>query len=483
MGVFENEKKFELTPAAEEVNQKSGGKINRHLNELASELRLGKAFILTDILDEYSAVALTSFGSKTAGYNPLESLDEGRENIRWGVGAGVGLLRRRGCAGVAVDAAGAPDAAAEAAHLAAWRFQEFRSTEVKPECELSLYGADGEQEWRVGSVMGRGQNWARFLSDMPANRMTPVDLAQAALDVLCPLGLLVEVFDEQWCREQRMEALLAVGGGSCGRTLVLQCRYEGAGDQRPPTLLTAKGVTFDSGGLCLKGGEAMRENRGSMAGAAVVLAALRILATLKVPLNLCAVIPLCENMVSGQCMKVGDVVQALNGLSIQIENTDMEGRLMLADALVYGQAVHKPSLVIDVATLTHGVLLGTGGGAFGCFSNVGALWERAREAGAAAGDRPWRLPLWDYYHRQITDDPSVDLRNKGSGKATPCLGAAFLKRFVCCDWLHWDITGVGKVGHRQAPPYLHARRMTGRPTRTLAALLRRLAHDNSSLQQ
>ncbi|XP_072932953.1 cytosol aminopeptidase-like [Epargyreus clarus] len=176
-------------------------------------------------------------------------------------------------------------------------------------------------------------------------------------------------------------------------------------------------------------------------------------------------------MISGQCMKVGDVVRTLNGLSVQIEDTDMEGRLLLADALVYGQSIFKPSLVIDVATLTRGVLLATGGGAFGCFSNSSEAWRALRRAGAHCGDRAWRFPLWHYYTAQITDDPSVDLRNKGSGTATPCLGAAFLKQFVCGPWLHLDITGVGKLA-RAAPPYLPPRRMAGRPARTLAALLR-----------
>ncbi|KAF9417542.1 hypothetical protein HW555_005372 [Spodoptera exigua] len=161
-----------------------------------------------------------------------------------------------------------------------------------------------------------------------------------------------------------------------------------------------------------------------------------------------------------------------------IENTDMEGRLMMADALVYGQSVYKPAIVIDVATFTHGVLMATGGGAFGCFSNSEEAWRAVQAAGADTGDRAWRFPLWNYFHKQITNEPSVDLRNKGSGCGTPCLGAAFLKNFICCDWVHMDITGVGKVAQWGAPPYLAPRRMTGRPTRTLAALLRRMAADN-----
>ncbi|KPJ16059.1 Cytosol aminopeptidase [Papilio machaon] len=383
VGVFDNGKELELTCAGREIDQRSGGKLARQLNEVSCQLKLGHALVVTDVGEE-GDVALACCGLKHAGYNKLEELDEKRENVRWGIGAGVRALQARGCARVLVDSSVAPDAAAEAAHLAAWS-------------------------------------------------------------------------------------------------------YNGASSDTPPVLLAAKGVTFDSGGLCLKPPEHMRENRGSMSGAAVVLAAIKAIAELKIPINIRAVIPLCENLVSGQCMKVGDVVRALNGTSIQIEDTDMEGRLLLADALVYGQAAYRPALVVDVATLTRGVLLATGGGAFGCFSNAEGAWLALRGAGASSGDRPWRFPLWNYYHAQITgmtlyipiilkfhNDPSVDLRNKGSGKATPCIGAAFLRNFVCGEWVHLDVTGVGKLAHAAAPPYLRRRRMSGRPARTLAYFLAQL---------
>ncbi|CAK1585772.1 unnamed protein product [Parnassius mnemosyne] len=498
LGVYENDKELELTPAAEEVNQRSGGKLSRYLNDLSCQLKLGKAFVVTDVDPELGDVALASFGRRDAGYNKLEELEEDRENVRWGVGAGVTELRRRGCSQLLVDPSAAPDAAAEAAELASWRFEDFKSSSCRQTTpSISMYNAqkgeasptDSQQSaemaadpsaqlWTKGVIMGRAQNWARYLSDMPANKMTPVDVAQAALDVLCPLGVQVWAREREWVEAQRMHAFLHVARGSCEPPVFLELAYSGTSQGRPPVLLAAKGVTFDCGGLCLKHADHMRENRGSMAGAAVVLGAIRAIAELKVPINIRAVIPLCENLISGQCMKVGDVVRALNGTTIQIEDTDMEGRLMLADALVYGQAMYKPSLVVDVATLTRGILLATGGGAYGCFSSGEETWSALRAAGAAAGDRPWRLPLWDYFRTQLIDDPSVDLRNKGSGTATPCIGAAFLKQFVCGEWLHLDVTGVGKLAHAAAPPYLRPDRMSGRPTRALAYFLQLLHHDS-----
>ncbi|XP_068617233.1 cytosol aminopeptidase-like [Battus philenor] len=486
LGVYETDKDLVLTPAAEEVNQRSGGKLTRYLNEFSCQLRVGSSVVVTDVDPELGDVALTSFGRKDVGYNKLEELEEGRENVRWGIGAGITALGQRGCKRALVDISVAPDAAAEAAQLAAWRFQEFKSDENrhpittvdKYECKTKPSTKEGDQtpsqQWNRGTIMGCAQNWARYLSDMPANKMTPFGIAQAALDVLCPLGVQVWVREREWAEAQGMEAFLAVARGSCEPPALLDCSYNGAGPQTPPVLLAAKGITFDSGGLCLKHPEQMLENRGSMAGAAVVLAALKAIAELKVALNVRAVIPLCENLISGQCMKVGDVVRALNGTHIQIEDTDMEGRLMLADALVYGQAAYRPALVVDVATLTRGILLATGGGAFGCFSTGDEAWGALQHAGALSGDRPWRFPLWHYYQRQLTDDPSVDLRNRGSGTATPCLGAAFLRNFVCGEWLHLDVTGVGKLPHAAAPPYLRRKRMSGRPTRTLAYFLAEL---------
>ncbi|KAF9417543.1 hypothetical protein HW555_005373 [Spodoptera exigua] len=322
VGVYQNKNKFELTPIGEEINQKCGDKITQHLNNISGELQLGKAFSLTDVLPEYSAIAITSFGPKDACYNSLEILDESRENIRWGVGAGVKLLKYRGCGVIEVDPAHAPDAAAEAAELAAWKFDRFKTTgSRKAACQVKLYGNEGKELWTLGSIQGEAQNWARYLSDMPANKMTPVDLAQAAIDVLCPLGVTVEAHDREWIEAQRMRAFLAVAQGSCDTPMFLECTYRAAASDAPtaaPVLLAAKGVTFDSGGLCLKDCEMMMHNRGSMAGAAVVLAAMKVIAKLKLPINVSAVIPICENMVSGQCMKVGDVVRALNGMSIQV---------------------------------------------------------------------------------------------------------------------------------------------------------------------
>ncbi|KAJ8716882.1 hypothetical protein PYW07_003509 [Mythimna separata] len=350
--VYEDNKQLELSPCGQEVDQLSGGKISQQLNALACELKLGKSFAITEIMD-YSSVAIACIGSRGAGYDPIEGLDESRENLRWGVGSGVRLLRERGCVSVEVDTCNAPDAAAEAAELAAWGFEMFKTEECKAPCHVFAYNAHCDwisQLWLEGAIRGRAQNWARTLSDMPANKMTPVDLAQAALDCLCPLGVHVEAYDREWIEAQRMSAFLAVAKGSCDTPMFLECAYKGAGPDLPFVLLAAKGVTFDSGGLCLKETHSMVENRGSMAGAAVVLAVLEVIAKLQLPINVAAVIPICENMVSGQCMKVGDVVTALNGLSIQLP-INVAAVIPICENMVSGQCMK----VGDVVTALNGL--------------------------------------------------------------------------------------------------------------------------------
>ncbi|XP_061713841.1 cytosol aminopeptidase-like [Cydia pomonella] len=474
-GVYtDKDGRFELTDFAKEVDAGSSNKLTQHLNVLGPEFKVGQAIVVSDV-GEYEAVALTSFGPKDAGEDELEGLHEGKENVRWGIGAGHKVLNPYGFANrqMFYDVGLHPDATGESFTLAEWKFDKFRHRPPLPPAGRPAIDSD---EAQIGIIRGQAQNWARYLSDMPANKMTPTDVAQQAIDVLCPLGVRVTAHEKSWIEANNMQAFLTVARGSCEPPIFLECEYKGL-DSGNVILMAAKGVTFDSGGLCLKKPSDMIENRGSMAGAAAALGAIRALAELKAKVNVTLVVPLCENMISGQCMKVGDIVPALNGLNIQIEDTDMEGRLMLADALVYGQAKYRPYTVVDVATFTHGIKLATGGGCYGCFANREWLWAGARRAGAAAGDRPWRFPLWDYYRRQIVDDPSVDLRNRGSGKATPCIGAAFLQQFVCANWLHFDITGVGKLAHA-APPYLRAARMSGRPTRALALTLMNIAaHD------
>lgn len=181
----------------------------------------------------------------------------------------------------------------------------------------------------------------------------------------------------------------------------------------------------------------------------------------------------CRSVFSFQ---VGDIVMSSINKSIQISDTDNGGRLCVADALAYGQDLYKPKLVIDIATETSGMLAAMGASAAGVFSNSHTLWKQIRKAGIITGDRVWRLPLWKFFTQNVTKMRRVDVDNKGLGRGSPCLAAAFLKEFiVCVDWLHLDIQGVGMKCWDKCYPYYRKGRMTGRPTRTVIQLLYQLA--------
>lgn len=370
-----------------------------------------------------------------------------------------------------------PEQAAEGAALAVWRFQDnknCRDWTIVP--SLELFDCCDQDSWQRGLFKADSQNLVRKLCDMPANQMTPLHFAQHTVNELCPCGIKVEVHDKDWIECKHMNAFLTAARGSCAPPLMIEINYCGGCAEHKPILLVGKGVTFDAGGLCLKRGEHISRHKAAMAGAAIVLSAIRAASALSLPINITGLIPLCENMPSGMAMKVGDLVCGMNGKTIKIDNTDHEGRLMLCDALIYGQQVYKPNLIIDVSTETRGVTAALGSGASGVFSNSHTMWNEIRKAGSITGDRVWRLPLWKYYTRNVTSQKSADLTNQGLGKGSPCLAAAFLQEFiVCVDWLHLDISGTGMRCHDKVYPYLKKGRMTGRPTRTLIQLLYQLA--------
>jgi leucyl aminopeptidase len=270
-----------------------------------------------------------------------------------------------------------------------------------------------------------------------------------------------------------MGALLGVAQGSANPPQLIILRHRGTGDPGKPALaLVGKGVTFDAGGISIKASEGMETMKGDMAGAAAVIGAMAWIAALRVPLHVVGVIPAVENMPSGTAQRPGDIVRAMNGTTIEVINTDAEGRLILADALCYAGRLGAKRLV-DVATLTGGVVVALGSVRTGFFSNDRALAERVLAAGEMAGEKLWELPLDDEYEELLKSD-CADLKNTGGGKKAPAIGAArFLKHFVGdTPWVHLDINGTSlqeKEGGYQP------KGATGVMTRTLIHLAMNLA--------
>lgn len=365
------------------------------------------------------------------------------------------------------------ESAAEGGKLSMWKFQEYKSKKTDfPEvnlynpCDLEL----NEIKWDHGSVKAESQNLARRLADTPGNLLTPSKFCDNVKNIFTPFQLETCARDRAWAEEKKMGAFLSVTNGSSEEPKFLEINYRNGCDDEKPYVFVGKGVTFDSGGISLKPSLNMDHMRADMGGAACVIGTLYAVAKLNLKINLTVLIPLCENMPSGKATKPGDVIYASNGKSICVDNTDAEGRLILADALCYAKEFN-PEWILDIATLTGAMSVALGNKATGVFTNNTSLFSRLERAGSITGDRVWRFPLWKSYTKELTQFDGFDLNNIGKGKGGgSCTAAAFLREFVPKDtpWMHLDIASV--MGPDSNISYL-SKGMTGRPTRTLIELL------------
>eukprot|EP01087_Luapelamoeba_hula_P020424 TRINITY_DN6962_c1_g1_i1.p1 TRINITY_DN6962_c1_g1~~TRINITY_DN6962_c1_g1_i1.p1 ORF type:complete len:380 (-),score=44.74 TRINITY_DN6962_c1_g1_i1:42-1181(-) len=354
---------------------------------------------------------------------------------------------------------------------------------------ISPYNFDheGNEAWEVGKQIASAQNFSRMLANAPANYLTPSKFVEHTLNKFEGLlgspsgdgayaGGLVKIVahDQKWAEDQKMGCFLGVARGSDEPPQFLEIHYNGLeGDNDvPPVVLVGKGVTFDSGGISIKPASGMGLMRGDMGGAAAVVGTVYAAAALRLKTKLIVLTPLCENMPSGKAVKPGDVLYAKNGKSVEVDNTDAEGRLILADALVYA-ATFKPRTLIDVATLTGAISVALGPLAIGAFSNSDKLWVQLDRAGRTSAERFWRMPLFPAYKSQLKSD-YADLCNVGKKGGGSCTAAAFLKEFVPANvqWAHLDIAGVSHSDGSDKP-YI-PKGMAGKPVRALVEYLRTL---------
>ncbi len=294
----------------------------------------------------------------------------------------------------------------------------------------------------VGKAIGTGMNVTRNLGDLPGNICTPSYLANQAK----ALGrkhskLAVKVLSEKQMRDLGMGSLLSVSAGSDQPAHLIVMEYKGAAKTVKPHVLVGKGITFDTGGISLKPGAAMDEMKYDMGGAASVFGALNSILALEPKINVVAIIAASENMPSGKATKPGDIVTSMSGKTIEVLNTDAEGRLVLCDALTYAEQF-KPKSVIDIATLTGACIVALGKHASGLYSNDDSFAESLLEAGKTAGDKAWHMPLWDEYQSQL-DSNFADMQNIGGPQAGSVTAACFLSRFTeNYTWAHLDIAGT-----------------------------------------
>ena len=351
-----------------------------------------------------------------------------------------------------------------------YTFYDFKSDKpparklVKVTVLASGAGKALKEAFNLGLATGRGMNFTRDLGNTPANICHPSWLADRAKQLAKEHDVIkTEVLDEKQMHKLGMHSLLSVSAGSAQPARLIVMEYRGGKAKDKPYVLVGKGITFDTGGISLKPGEGMDEMKYDMGGAAAVFGAMQTIAETRPKINVVAVVAAAENMPSGTATRPGDIVTSMSGQTIEILNTDAEGRLVLCDALTYVKKF-DPEVVVDMATLTGACIIALGNHATGLLANDDELANELLAAGERAGDRAWRLPLWDEYQSQL-DSNFADMQNIGGRPAGTITAACFLSRFAKdYRWAHLDIAGTAWLSGK-------AKGSTGRPVPLLVDYL------------
>ncbi len=370
-------------------------------------------------------------------------------------GALTARLLTSGETRLVVDLSGLNVGGEEAARIAfgaaarSWRYDIYRTKlgkNAKPTLEEVVVVGGGEgadQVWQHKAAVLEGISLTRELVTEPANIVYPVSFVERCRAALEGLGVDLEVLDEKAMTDLGMGALMGVALGSAQPPRLLALRWKGAANGKKPVVLIGKGVTFDTGGISIKPAAGMESMKWDMGGAGAVAGAMKALATRKAKANVVGICGLVENMPDGKAQRPGDVVTSLSGQTIEVINTDAEGRLVLCDAMTWAQRQYKPEVMVDLATLTGAMIISLGFEYGGMFSNDDAVAQKLAEAGNKTGDKVWRMPLGDAYDK-LMDSPIADMKNVGPRDAGSITAAQFIQRFVKegVKWAHLDIAGM-----------------------------------------
>ena len=371
-------------------------------------------------------------------------------------------------------------AIAEGAILGLYRFDKYKSSndEKRDIEEITIVEMDEsrlpalEEGVREGTLLAESTNFGRDMANEPANYMTPTQMAERALEVSRENDLQLTVLDRDGMSELGMGALLGVAQGSEEPPKLMVLKYEGDPDEPGNSLgLLGKGITFDSGGISIKPATNMGAMKGDMAGGAAVISAMKAIGALKPKINVTAIVPATENMPGGKAQRPGDIVKTMSGKTIEIDNTDAEGRLVLADAVAYARSLGL-TRIVDVATLTGAMSIALGKVYIGAFGNDQELIDQVIAAGEQSGERFWQLPTSEDYKHQYRSDVA-DMKNTGGRAAGSITGAQIIGEFADgAAWVHLDIAATSRA--ESATGY-NVKGATGAPVRTLVRLAQRLA--------
>jgi leucyl aminopeptidase len=474
VGVYESRK---LSGPADELDKASRGHIRAVLRAGDMEGKLGGTRLL------YRVPGVSAERVLLVGLGPDKEF--GPKEFHRAARAAVGALLDTGAADAAVclsdlavagrDAEWKAQQLALAADETAYRFDRMKSKkrEHRPLRRVTIAtgskrdAAAAERGMHAGAAIAAGVSLARDLGNLPGNVCTPTYLAEAAVKMAREWKIGVEVLEQKDMEKLGMGALLSVARGSRQPPKFIVLQYAGAAKKDKPVVLVGKGITFDTGGISIKPSADMDEMKFDMCGAASVLGTLRTVAELKLKLNVVGLIPSTENMPGGNATKPGDIITSLSGQTVEILNTDAEGRLILCDALTYAERF-EPQAVVDIATLTGACVIALGHVCSGLFANRDALARELLDAGTESWDRAWQLPLWDDYQEQLKSN-FADFANIGGRAAGSITAACYLSRFTRkYDWAHLDIAGTAwKSGKEKGA--------TGRPVPLLVTFLSKRA--------
>jgi leucyl aminopeptidase len=475
LGAYAEDKRM-AEPLAR-VDRALGGQLGEVFK---AEKFLGKAGQLTHL---YTNGRLAATRVMVVGLGPRGQLTP--EAIRRAAAAGVRRARDLGARVVAIEVLGdtlLPGVRARAivggALMGTYTFDRYKKEKpdrvveelrlVEPETRRAREMREAIQ---IGEVFGGAANFARDLVNAPANEVTPTYLARTAERIAREGRLKLKIYDWAECEEMGMGAFLGVAAGSDQPPRFIHMTYFPRGRARRRVVIIGKGVTFDSGGLDIKPADGMVRMKNDMSGAAAVLAVMRALPVLKPPVEVHAIVAATENMISGRAQRPGDVVRAMNGTTIEIGNTDAEGRLTLADALAYAVARVKPDEMIDLATLTGACVVALGSLCAGLLTTSQPLADRVRAAADLVGERLWQLPMIEEYKEGMKSDVA-DINNVGPRGGGAINAGIFMKEFVAdVPWVHLDIAGPA-FSDKDLP--LGPKGATGFGARTLLAYLTEL---------
>jgi leucyl aminopeptidase len=479
-GVFESRK---LSTVAHQIDDVSGGAISSILRRGDLEGKPGQTLLLHNIPNLPSERVLLIGCGKEKEFN--------ENRYRDATAKAVSVLKDTGATEVTSyltelevkgrDISWKVRQAVEVTEAALYRFDQLKSKPNNSRRALrrvvlavpkrSDLGS-GEQAIREGQAIAEGMKLARDLGNLPGNLCTPAYLAEQATEIGKQYGLKITVLEKDDMEKLGMGALLSVARGSRQPPKLIVLEYHGGKEGEAPVALVGKGLTFDAGGISIKPAANMDEMKYDMCGGASVLGAVKAAAELKLPLNIVGIIPSSENLPDGDANKPGDIVTSMSGQTVEVLNTDAEGRLILSDALTYAER-YKPAVVIDIATLTGAVVIALGAHASGLLANNDQLAREILGAGKYTHDRAWQLPLWEEYQKQL-DSNFADMANIGGREAGTITGACFLARYAKnFKWAHLDIAGTAwKTGKEKGA--------TGRPVPLLVQfLINRARHDGA----